>query len=212
MHPAKEVGGDFYDFYYTDKDHLALVIADVSGKGVPAALFMIVAKILLKNHLQMGESPGEALRNVNNQLCENNDVGMFVTAFVAVFDIETGEIEYANAGHNPPLVMKEGESIAMLEVKPGFVLGGMSGIKYADDRMKLNGGDALYLYTDGVTEAENEKQQLFGVKRVIAVADSARGGSMQSFIEEMGAAVERFAEGAPQFDDITMLALKYGKQ
>jgi sigma-B regulation protein RsbU (phosphoserine phosphatase) len=212
MHPAKEVGGDFYDFYYTDKDRLALVIADVSGKGVPAALFMIVAKILLKNHLQTGESPDEALKNVNNQLCENNDAGMFVTAFVAVFSIKTGEVEYANAGHNPPLVMREGEPVAMLRVKPGFVLGGMSDISYEKGAIQLNAGDILYLYTDGVTEAENAKNELFGEERMLAVANLAGDGPARALVERMSDAVEEFAGGAPQFDDITMLALKYGRR
>jgi sigma-B regulation protein RsbU (phosphoserine phosphatase) len=209
MRPAKEVGGDFYDFYYTGGNRLALIVADVSGKGVPAALFMVIAKTLLKNHLQMGESQSEALKNVNNQLFENNDVGMFVTAFIAILDIATGEVEYANAGHNPPLIMRAGERFEMLEVKPGFVLGGISDIKYASGKTKLNAGDVLYLYTDGVTEAENEKEELFGEKRMLAAADSARGGSMQNLVEKIRGAIDKFAGDAPQFDDITMLALRY---
>jgi sigma-B regulation protein RsbU (phosphoserine phosphatase) len=209
MEPAKEVGGDFYDFYYTDKDHLALVIADVSGKGVPAALFMVIAKTLLKNHLQMGEDPVETLRSVNNQLCENNDVGLIVTTFIAILDIATGEIEYANAGHHPPLVMKAGESFRTLDVKPGFVLGGLSEREYEGGKTKLNAGDVLYLYTNGVTEAKNGVGKIFGEERMLAVADSAASGSAQALVERMKRAIDDFAGGAPQIDDVTMLALRY---
>jgi sigma-B regulation protein RsbU (phosphoserine phosphatase) len=209
MEPAKEVGGDFYDFYYTDKDHLALVIADVAGKGVPAALFMVIAKTLLKNHLQMGEGPVRTLRNVNDQLCENNDVGMSVTAFIAVLTIATGEISYANAGHYPPLVMREGKPFEALDAKSGFVLGERGDREYAGGKIKLNVGDVLYFYTDGVTEAENGKGELFGEERMFAVANLAGSGSVRSLVERVRAAVDGFAGGAPQLDDITMLALRY---
>ena len=146
MNPAKEVGGDFYDFFLVDDDHLAVVIADVSGKGVPAALFMVIAKTLIKNHAQNKEAPGEVFTNTNEQLCEGNDAGLFVTAWMGVLQISTGHFVYVNAGHNPPLLRRAGGSFEWLKSRPGFVLAGMEGVRYRENEMELAPGDVLYCW------------------------------------------------------------------
>ena len=146
MEPAKEVGGDFYDFFLVDPDHLAIVIADVSGKGVPAALFMVITKTLIKNHVQMGESPGQAFTAVNQTLCENNEAGLFVTAWMGILTISTGELVYTNAGHNPPLLGRAEGSFAYLKMRSGLVLAGMEGIIYREAHLKLEAGYPVSVY------------------------------------------------------------------
>jgi len=208
MVPAREVGGDFYDFYLIDEDHLAVVIADVSGKGVPAALFMVITKTLLKNSVLSGKSAGEVFDIVNTLLCEHNDANMFVTAFMGIYEISSGNFTYVNAGHNPPLLRRSGGEYARLPMKPGFVLAGMAGMQYKQSDTTLHSGDVLYMYTDGVTEAMNSDRQLFGEARLVTACNKYKGNSVKDFISGIKSEVDAFAQGVDQADDITMLILK----
>lgn len=207
MQPAKEVGGDFYDFFLIDSDHLAIVIADVSGKGIPAALFMVISKTLIKNQTLAGMEPAEVFTAVNNQLCENNDAGMFVTGWMGILEISTGRFTYANAGHNPPLIRKKSGAYEYLKSHAGFVLAGMEGIRYRQNELMLEPGDGLYLYTDGVTEAMNAENILYGENRLLDTLNSHRDDVPQVLLIAVKEDLDAFVKDAPQFDDITMLAL-----
>ncbi|MCM1262784.1 MAG: SpoIIE family protein phosphatase [Butyrivibrio sp.] len=208
MTPAKEVGGDFYDFFLVDETRLAIVIADVSGKGVPAALFMMVAKNLLNNAAQAGLSPDKALEKVNNQLCENNDAEMFVTCFMGIADIKEGKLFFANAGHNPPLLRHNGGEFTFLKFKPGFVLGEFGNLHYRIGETDFVPGDEIFLYTDGVTEATNARQQMYGNERLLTVLNCSKGKVAKELCTDVKADVDGFVGDAPQFDDMTMLHLK----
>lgn len=208
MVPAKEVGGDFYDFFMVDEDHLAVVIADVSGKGVPAALFMVIAKTLIKNQLQKGDDPAEVFTAVNMKLCENNEAGMFVTAWMGLLEISTGKFVYVNAGHNPPLLKKPGGEFEYLRSRPGFVLAGMEGVKYRSNEITLGHGDVLYLYTDGVTEATSTRDELYGESRLKQILDKNAYASLSGLLATVKKDIDLFVDGAEQFDDITMLGLR----
>ena len=208
MLPAKEVGGDFYDFFLIDDTHLAIVIADVSGKGVPAALFMVIAKTLIKNVVQQGKSPKEVFEIVNNRLCENNEASMFVTAFLGVVDITDGKFTYVNAGHNPPLLKRADGRFGLLPVKRDFVLAGMENVKYRETETTLRGGDMLYLYTDGVTEAINRTNLLYSEVQLLADINKHRERSPEELLTCLKTDIDDFVNGAEQFDDITMLALQ----
>lgn len=211
MDPAKEVGGDFYDFFMIDQTHLAVVIADVSGKGVPAALFMVIAKTIIRNQAQSSLSPAEIFTRANEQLCENNGEGLFVTAYLGILDLRTGVLTYANAGHNPPLIQQSGGRFEWLKLRPGFVLAGMEGMRYKEFQVTLKPGDCLFLYTDGVTEATNAALELYGEKRLEAVlnSDAAQGLAPDQLLPYLKSQVDLFAAGAPQADDITMLGLQF---
>ena len=209
--PAKEVGGDFYDFFLIDENHLAIVIADVSGKGVPAALFMVIAKTLIKNHAQLGKSPEEVFTTVNNQLYEGNDESMFVTAWMGILEIETGRFTYVNAGHNPPLLKHACKNYDWLKSKPGFVLAGMEDIQYHQNSIALEPGDRVYLYTDGVTEASNINDELFGDSRLLQIMNDKTNLSLKELVAYVKEKVDNFAGEREQFDDITMLVMEYKK-
>ena len=213
MTPAREVGGDFYDFFLVDQDHLAVVIADVSGKGVPAALFMVIAKTLIKNHAQAGMAPSRVFETVNNQLCENNEAGMFVTAFLGVLEISTGRFTYVNAGHNPPLAALGGRPYDWLPSKRGFVLAGMEDVHYQQQEIILHPGDCIFLYTDGVTEALNPNNVLYSEERLKAFFKGADlvGKSLEEQLKLLHGDIAAFAAGAEQADDITMLLLRINK-
>ena len=208
MMPAKEVGGDFYDFFLIDPDHLAIVIADVSGKGVPAALFMVIAKTLIKNNTAGMTEPKGIFEKTNDQLCENNEEGMFVTAFMGILEISTGVFSFVNAGHNPPLLKRKGQQYDWLSVKPGFILAGMEGMKYQQESITLSEGDELYLYTDGVTEAMNLEEELFTDQRLKEALNRHRKLDLKDLLASMKQEIDQFANGAKQADDITMLALR----
>ena len=212
MIPAKEVGGDFYDFFFIDEDQLAVVMADVSGKGVPAALFMVIAKTLIKNYAQMGHDPEDVFTHVNGQLCENNDAGMFVTAWMGVLQISTGRFTYVNAGHNSPLLRRKGADFEYLKSKPGFVLAGMEGMVFKQVETSLQEGDELYLYTDGVTEATDSSGHLYGDDRLLEVINSHREERLDRLLPLIKMDIDSFVKQAPQFDDITMLALKLNER
>ena len=209
MAPAKEVGGDFYDFFMVDEIHLAVVIADVSGKGVPAALFMVIAKTLIKNHAQAGEEPKDIFTNVNNQLNENNEVGMFVTGWIGILNIVTGHVVYSNAGHNCPVLLHKDGRVEWIKSRPCFVLAGMKGVRYQQYDLRLEEGDALYLYTDGVTEAMNGEEELFGEERLEKVLslEGSRGSHPEDLLNLVADWLAEFSGEAKQADDITMLGL-----
>lgn len=211
MDAAKEVGGDFYDFFLIGENKLGVVIADVSGKGVPAALFMMTAKTLLKNFVLNGKSPAEALEFANMQLCENNEAGMFVTVWLGVLDYEQGTLTFANAGHNPPLLKRRGEDFTYMDYKTykrGIMLGMREGIRYKDNQIPFMRGDILYLYTDGVTEANNEKEELYGEERLMSCVTECCENSPEEMIRFIWSDIDKFAGEAEQFDDITMVVLK----
>ncbi len=211
MQPARQVGGDFYDFFLIDDNHIALVVADVSGKGIPAALFMVVAKTVLKNIAQTGAAPDEILEKANDTLCSGNDADMFVTAFLCILEIDTGRLCYANAGHNPPVLINADGSCTFLPVTRNLVLAGLAGTQYRRDSARLLPGQRLLLYTDGVTEAFNPGGEQYGNGRLLAAAaDSAKTGQdIKEAIHSLRADIDRFADGEEQADDITMLLLRY---
>ena len=209
MNAAKEVGGDFYDFFLVDQDHLALVIADVSGKGVPAALFMMVSKTLIKNQLMTGLSPAEALANVNLQLCERNTAKMFVTVWAAVLEISTGKGLACNAGHENPGLRRTGGSFELIAYKHNIFIGVSRKAHYADRPFEMKPGDSLFVYTDGVPEAKNAAGEMFGSRRLETALNDYGDVPPDVLIGGVRQAVRDFAQEAPQFDDITMLALKY---
>ena len=210
MDTAKEVGGDFYDFYLKDNEKaMAILIADVSGKGIPAAMFMMRAKSLLKSLSESGKSVTEAFAAANNVLCEGNDANMFVTAWQGNIDLETGCMTFACAGHNPPAVRHPGGEFEFLRTKPGFVLAGMEGVSYRENEYTFQPGDVIFLYTDGVTEATNAANELFGDDRLLTALNAATDETPQGLCDAVRAAVDGFVDGAPQFDDITMLAFTF---
>ena len=209
MTPAKEVGGDFYDFFLIDDDHLAMTIADVSGKGVPAALFMVITKVLLKNSAQSGKTPHEVLEEVNTQLCANNAVDMFVTVWLGILEISTGKLTCANAGHEYPVLCRAGSGYELVRDKHGFVVAGMEGSRYRDYTLELHKGDSLFVYTDGVPESTNAANELFGTDRMVAALNRHVDDSVDRLLPEMKSELDGFVAGAPQFDDITMLVMRY---
>ncbi len=209
MTPAKEVGGDFYDFFMVDEDRFAFLIADVSDKGVPAAMFMLITKALLKNALQSGLTPGRALESVNNQLCENNRAGMFVTAWAGVLTLSDGKLLCANAGHEYPVLCRKGGSFELFRDRHALVLAGMENTEYREYTLTLSPGDIIFLYTDGVTEAADDRNQLFGTDRLLQVLNQKETDSCAELIGQVYQGIQSFSQDAPQFDDITMLCLKY---
>lgn len=208
MNAAKEVGGDFYDFYLVDENHLAFVVADVSGKGIPGAMFMMTSKTLIKSFAESGLPVHEVLTNVNTQLCQNNEAGKFVTAWMGILDLQTGLIKFANAGHNPPLVKHKDGSYEFLKGKVNFVLAGMDMVKYKEQELQLQPGDEIYLYTDGVTEAHNSNNELFGENRLLESLNSTKGMSVEDICKKVKEDVDAFVCDAEQFDDITMLCVQ----
>lgn len=208
MRAAKEVGGDFYDFYFVEENKLVLLIADVSGKGIPAAMFMMTAKTMIKSLAESGLAADEILTRANEQLCENNDTGMFVTVWLGIVDTESGVVSFANAGHNPPAVLQNSGEFEFLKTRPGFVLAGMDGIKYRKNEFLLAPGDRLYLYTDGVTEATDQNNALYGEQRLLKILNENAQTNIQTLCKEVQEDVDRFVGKAPQFDDITMLAFE----
>ena len=212
MTPAKEVGGDFYDYFLIDDDHLGLVIADVSGKGVPAALFMMVAMALIR-HAAMSDmyegSPAKILTAVNRQICARNHEGMFVTVWLAILEISTGKLTASNAGHEYPALKKPGESFELYKDRHGFVLGGMDMTRYRQYELQLEPGSKIFVYTDGVAEATDAKDELFGTERMIDALKAREDGGPVEILESVHSAVQEFVGSAPQFDDLTMLCLQY---
>ena len=209
MTPAKEVGGDFYDFYLVDQDHLALTIADVSGKGVPASLFMVISKTLLKNHAQTGASPKEILTYVNHQLCQNNESFMFCTVWLGILDMRNGRLTAASAGHEYPALKRSGGLYELLMFKHDPPIGLRDGLRFHEYELTLSPGDFLFEYTDGVTEATSMLEELFGEERLIEALNTDPDAAPQAQVERVYEAISAFVKEAPQFDDITMLCIQY---
>ena len=209
MTPAKEVGGDFYDFYFIDNDRLALTIADVSGKGVPASLFMVISKTLLKNQSQTGLSPKEILTYVNHQLCQNNETMMFCTVWLGILDLRTGKLTASNGGHEYPAIRRNGGSYELVKYRHDPALGIIDGLRYKEYELTLNPGDCIFVYTDGVPEAENAVDEQLGEDRMVEALNGDPGASPEQLIGNIHEAIHAFVKEEPQFDDITMLSLQY---
>ncbi len=209
MTPAKEVGGDFYDFFLIDDDHIGLVMADVSGKGVPAALFMVIAKTLIKNRAQMGGGPAEILKFVNEQLCEGNEAELFVTVWLAIIEISTGKGLAANAGHEHPVICRKGGRFELVEYRHSPAVATMEGIRFREHSFEMFPGDKLFVYTDGVAEATDANDELYGTDRMLDALNSNLEASPQEVLENVHQSIREFVGEAPQFDDITMLCFFY---
>ena len=209
MTPAKTVGGDFYDFFMVDDDHIALVMADVSGKGVPAALFMMIARILIKNRVQAGESPAQALVGANRELNENNEAGLFVTVWLAVVELSTGRGLAVNAGHEHPALRRSDGRYELVEYKHNAPVGILKRSKFAERAFELHPGDSLFVYTDGVTEATNREEALFGTDRMLDALNRDPNAACADALRHVMDGIDAFVDGAEQFDDITMMCCRY---
>ena len=212
MTPAKEVGGDFYDFFFIDEDTLGIVMADVSGKGVPAALFMMASKILVQNYTIMHKDPKAALEATNNQICMSNREQMIVTVWLGVLNLKTGVLTASNAGHEYPIIKNPNGKFEIFKDKHGLVIGAMEGAKYKEYEVKLEKGSMLFIYTDGAPEATNADEQLFGTERLLSTLNSQDFSTPKEVLDGVDKAVKDFVLNAPQFDDLTMLCLKYNGQ
>ena len=208
MDPAKEVGGDFYDFFLIDEDHLGLVMADVSGKGVPAALFMMMSKIMINNYAMMGGSPKEVLERVNNSICKNNVNDMFVTVWFGILEHSTGHVVAANAGHEYPVIRKADGEFELIKDIHGLAIGIMEDIEYKEYEMNLGKGDTLFIYTDGVPEATDSNNELFGNERMLEALNSSPDILPETIVKTVKEKIDEYVGEAPQFDDITMLAIQ----
>ena len=208
MTPAKDVGGDFYDFFMIDDDHLCMVIADVSGKGVPASLFMMVSKIIIKNTAMLGLSVPEILFRTNMAICSNNKNDMFVTVWLGILEVSTGRLTAANAGHEYPIVEENG-SFSLLKGKHGVVIGAMEMMKYREYEIQLQKGSKLFVYTDGLPEASDREDNMFGIERTVETLNKFPDAPPQKLVENMSAEVRAFVGDAEQFDDLTMLCIEY---
>ena len=209
MDPAREVGGDFYDFFLVDDDHLCMVIADVSGKGVPAALFMMASKIILANNAMMGKSPAQILTDTNRAICSNNSEEMFVTVWLGILEISTGRLTAANAGHEFPALRRADGGFELFRDRHGFVIGGMDGVSYKEYELQLRPGDKLFVYTDGVPEATDAGGGMFGKDRMLSALNRDAAGTPEQILNNVREAVDEFVWEAEQFDDLTMLCLEY---
>ena len=212
MIAAKEVGGDFYDFYKLNDTTVAILVADVSGKGIPAAMFMMTAKTIIKDLAESGMAVNEIFTKANEKLCESNESGMFVTAWMGILDITTGNMKFANAGHNPPILKRANGNFEYLKTRAGFVLAGMDGINYRAGELMLYPGDRLFLYTDGVPEATNAENKLYGEDRLIDFMNKNVNTKATDLLPALKANIDEFVGDAPQFDDITMLMFDYKTQ
>lgn len=209
MTPAKEVGGDFYDAFMIDKDHIAMVMADVSGKGVPAALFMVIAKTLIKHRAQQGGTPAEVLKYVNEQLCKGNEAELFVTVWLAILDLRTGKGIAANAGHEHPAIKRKDGQFELIIYRHSPAVATLEGIRFREHEFELHPGDKLFVYTDGVPEATNADNELFGAERMVEALNKSADCAVGDILSEVKAEIDRFVGEAPQFDDITMLGFEY---
>ena len=209
MDPAKEVGGDFYDFFLIDEDHLGMVMADVSGKGIPAALFMMASKIILQSVAMLGGSPAEILTRTNEAICSNNQAEMFVTVWAGILEVSTGKLTAANAGHEYPIIKRPDGPFEIIKDKHGFVIGGMEGIRYKEYEMQLEPGTKIFVYTDGAPEATDENNKMFGMDRLVDALNADPQASPKQLLANVRKAVDRFVDGAEQFDDLTMMCVEY---
>lgn len=209
MISAKEVGGDFYDFFFTDRDHLAMVIADVSGKGIPAAMFMVMAKGIIETQSMSGNSPAQILSSVNKMICAKNREKMFITVWLGILDLRSGELIASNAGHEYPIIKAPDSDFEVLNDEHGFVIGGFERMKYSDYTIQMQPGSKLFVYTDGVAEATDAKNKLFGLERTVAALNKAKDESPQTLLKTVDTSVREFIGEAEQFDDLTMMCIEY---
>jgi len=209
MDPAKEVGGDFYDFFFVDEDHLCLVVADVSGKGIPAALFMMASKITIANNAMMGKSPAQILMDSNKSICNSNREEMFVTVWIGILEVSTGRLVASNAGHEYPVIKNPDGKFEIFKDKHGMVVGGFDSVKYTDYEVMLKPGSKLYLYSDGVPEAANSEGKFFGIERLLDALNSDPDADPQHILQNVHRAVDIFENGADPFDDMTMMCVEY---
>lgn len=209
MEPAKEVGGDFYDFFFIDDDHLCLVMADVSGKGIPAALFMMISKTILQSCAMLGVSAGEILTKTNEAFCSNNQVDMFVTVWLGILEISTGKMTCANAGHEYPAIKRKDGSFELFKDKHGIAIGAMDGVKYKEYTLQFEPGDKLFVYTDGVPEATDADMRMFGTAQMVQALNNAPEADPEKIISCVRSSVQEFVKNAEQFDDLTMLCIEY---
>lgn len=208
MRSAKNVGGDFYDFFFVDDDTFCITIGDVSGKGVPAALFMAMTKATVKDLVLRRLPVDEVMTEANINLCKNNEQGMFVTLFIAIINVKTGEFQWCDAGHNPAIIWKKNGSVELLTGKKGFVCAGLETAKYTMNESSIEKGDIIYLYTDGITEANNTAAEFYGDDRLVTLISSQKDRNIKSLCASVLDDVDKFSHGEPQFDDITMLGFK----
>ena len=209
MNPAKEVGGDFYDFFLIDDNHLGIVMADVSGKGVPAALFMMASKIVIQNCTIMNKDPKTALEVANEHICQNNREEMFVTVWLGILEISTGILRAVNAGHEYPILKRLGGEYTVYKDRHSFVVGGMAGIQYREYSIQLEKGSMVFLYTDGVVEATNRENEMYGIDRLLHALNGSENDNPMSTLNCVSQSVGDFVREAPQFDDLTMLCIRY---
>lgn len=209
MDPAREVGGDFFDFFFVDDDHLCMIIADVSGKGIPAALFMMASKIILANNAKSGKSPAQILMDTNAAICSNNREEMFVTVWLGILELSTGRLTASNAGHEFPVLKKPDGSFELLRGKHGLVIGAMEGTQYREYTLSMEPGSKMFVYTDGLPEATDAGNGMFGMERMLAALNTAPEASPEQILKNVRAAVDRFVKDAEQFDDLTMLCFEY---
>ena len=209
MTPAREVGGDFYDFFFVDDSHLCMVIADVSGKGIPAALYMMAAKITLAFYIKSGRTPAKVLTDANNTICASNPERMFVTVWLGILDLNTGILTAANAGHEYPIVKEPGKPFQKIKDEHGFVLGGIEDIRYKDYQIRMEPGTSLFLFTDGLAEAMDPDDNMFGTDRILRELNERNGNGPEEIIRGMKEAVDGFVRGREPFDDLTMLCITY---
>ena len=209
MDPVRRVGGDFYDFFFVDRDRLCLLIADVSGKGIPAALFMMASKIILADNAKSGKSPAQILQDTNEAICSNNPEGMFVTVWLGILDITTGVLTTANAGHEYPALMHAGGQFELFRDKHGLVVGGMPGMKYHEHSLQMHPGSKLFVYTDGVPEATDSENALFGTNRMLQALNAHANDTPKEILRGVRLAVNEFVSDMEQFDDLTMMCLEY---
>ena len=208
MNPAKEVGGDFYDYFLIDDNHLALVIADVSGKGIPASLFMMVTKILIAENSLSGKTPGEILSVVNNRICKDNKANMFVTVWLGILELSTGKLVSANAGHENPVFYRKSKKFELENTKHGIVLGAMENYKYKNEENKLQKGDKIFVYTDGIPEATNKDEKMYGLQRMLKTLNKCTNMDPKSIIDNLKKDVDKYVGDSTQFDDLTMLCVE----
>ena len=213
MHPAKEVGGDFYDFFLIDEDHLCMVMADVSGKGIPAALFMMASKIILQSCAMLGQSAAEILTKTNEAICSNNQAGMFITVWLGILEISSGKLTAANAGHEYPVIKRADGAFEVMKDKHGLVIGALEGVRYREYELQFEPGMKLFLYTDGVPEASDAENRMFGLPRMLSALNADKDAGPEKLLNHVLDAMGDFVKDAEQFDDTTMLCLEYrGKE
>ncbi|MCR4922793.1 MAG: PP2C family protein-serine/threonine phosphatase [Lachnospiraceae bacterium] len=212
MHPAREVGGDFYDYFLIDEDHLCLFIADVSGKGIPAALFMMASMIIIANNAMLGKNPGEILKNTNDAICSNNKNEMFVTVWLGILEISSGVMKMANAGHEYPALSDKNGHFEFYKTKHGVVIGGLEGSTYTEDVINMKPGEKLFLYTDGAPEATNSENEMYGMKRLLNALNKTSNSSTRNTVEVVKNDINNFVNDAEQFDDLTLMCFEYRKK